>query len=75
MLYYNCQGEITQDRKGELENMERKKERILKAIDEIGQMSADMRYKVNNDDLNLNLQIDMIKNLLLAIESKSNKRI
>ena len=49
-------------------------EKLLKEIDNVGQLSADMRYKVNNDNLDLQVEIESIRELLKNIERHTKKR-
>ena len=44
--------------------------KILKEIDNIEQLAADMRYKVNCNDLDLDTEIESIRNWLKSIERK-----
>jgi len=48
-------------------------EKLLKEIDNIEQLAADMRYKVNNDNLDLNIEIESIKEWLKSIERRLKK--
>lgn len=48
-------------------------EKLLKEIDNVGQLSADMRYKVNNDNLDLQVEIESIRELLKNIERHTKK--
>ena len=49
-------------------------EKLLKEIDNVGQLSADMRYKVNNDNLDLQVEIESIRELLKNIERHTKKK-
>lgn len=48
-------------------------EKLLKEIDNIEQLGADMRYKVNNNDLDLKTEIESIRNWLVSIERRLRK--
>lgn len=48
-------------------------EKLLKEIDNIEQLGADMRYKVNNNDLDLKIEIESIRNWLVSIERRLRK--
>lgn len=48
-------------------------EKLLKEIDNIEQLGADMRYKVNNNDLDLKVEIESIRNWLISIERRLRK--
>lgn len=48
-------------------------EKLLKEIDYVGQLSADMRYKVNNDNLDLQVEIESIREWLKSIERHTKK--
>ena len=48
-------------------------EKLYKEIDNIEQLGADMRYKVNNDNLDLEQEIESIKNWLKSIERRTKK--
>ena len=48
-------------------------EKLLKEIDNVGQLSADMRYKVNNDNLDLQVEIESIRECLKSIERHTKK--
>ena len=50
-------------------------EKLLKEIDNIGQLGADMRYKANNDNLDLQVEIESIRVLLKSIERRIKKQI
>ena len=54
---------------GKLTNLEK----LLKEIDNVGQLSADMRYKVNNDNLDLQVEIESIRELLKNIKRHTKK--
>lgn len=43
-------------------------EKLLKMIDNIEQLGADMRYKVNNNNLDLKVEMNSIKEWLKSIE-------
>ena len=45
-------------------------EKLLKEIDNVGQLGADMRYKANNDNLDLQVEIESIRALLKSIERR-----
>ena len=47
--------------------------KLYKEIDNIEQLGADMRYKVNNDNLDLEQEIESIKNWLKSIERRIKK--
>lgn len=48
-------------------------EKILKEIDNIEQLGANMRYKVNNGNLDLKVQIESIREWLKSIERRIKK--
>lgn len=48
-------------------------EKILEEIDNIGQLSADMRYKVNNDNLDLDVQLVSIEEWVKSIRRRLKK--
>lgn len=48
-------------------------EKLLKEIDNVGLLSADMRYEVNNDNLDLQVEIESIRELLKNIERHTKK--
>lgn len=48
-------------------------EKLLKEINNVGQLSADMRYEVNNDNLDLQVEIESIRELLKNIERHTKK--
>ena len=48
-------------------------EKILKEIDNIEQLSADMRYKVNNDKLDLEIELSSIEEWIKSIRRKLKK--
>ena len=52
-------------------------EKILKEIDNIEQLSADMRYKVNNNNLDLEVELvsieDWVKSLKRRLKNESNR--
>ena len=50
-------------------------EKLLKEIDNVGQLSADMRYKVNNDNLDLQVEIESIREWLKSIERHTKKEV
>lgn len=50
-------------------------EKLLKEIDNVGQLGADMRYKANNDNLDLQVEIESIKTLLKSIERRIKNQI
>lgn len=50
-------------------------EKLLKEIDNVGQLSADMRYKVNNDNLDLQVEIESIREWLKSIERHIKKEV
>lgn len=50
-------------------------EKILKEIDKVEQLGADMRYKVNNDNLDLQVEIESIREWLKSIERRIKKEI
>ena len=50
-------------------------EKLLKEIDNVGQLGADMRYKANNDNLYLQVEIESIRALLKSIERRIKKQI
>ena len=50
-------------------------EKLLKEIDNVGQLGADMRYKANNDNLDLQVEIESIRALLKSIERRIKKQI
>lgn len=50
-------------------------EKLLKEIDNVGQLSADMRYKVNNDNLDLQVEIESIREWLKNIERHIKKEV
>ena len=43
-------------------------EKLLEYIDNIGQLSANMRYKVNNDNLDLKVELESIREWAKSIE-------
>ena len=50
-------------------------EKLLKEIDNVGQLSADMRYEVNNDNLDLQVEIESIREWLKSIERHTKKEV
>lgn len=50
-------------------------EKLLKEIDNVGQLSADMRYKVNNDNLDLQVERESIREWLKSIERHTKKEV
>lgn len=50
-------------------------EKLLKEIDNVGQLSADMRYKVNNDNLDLQVERENIREWLKNIERYTKKEV
>lgn len=48
-------------------------EKLLQEIDNIEQLGADMRYKVNNDNLDLEVEIESIREWLKSIERRLKK--
>lgn len=50
-------------------------EKLLKEIDNVEQLSADMRYKVNNDNLDLQVEIESIREWLKSIERHIKKEV
>lgn len=50
-------------------------EKLLKEIDNVGQLSADIRYKVNNDNLDLQVEIESIREWLKSIERHIKKEV
>lgn len=52
-------------------------EKILKEIDNIEQLSADMRYKVNNNNLDLEVELvsieEWVKSLKRRLKNESNR--
>lgn len=50
-------------------------EKLLEEIDSVAQLSADMRYKVNNDNLDLQVEIESVKEWLKSIEKHIKKEI
>lgn len=50
-------------------------EKLLKEIDNVGQLSADMRYKINNDNLDLQVEIESIREWLKSIERHIKKEV
>ena len=50
-------------------------EKLLKEIDNVGQLGADMRYKVNNDNLDLQVEIESIREWLKSIERRIKKEV
>lgn len=49
-------------------------EKLLKEIYNVEQLGADMRYKVNNDNLDLQVEIESIREWLKSIEKHIKKR-
>lgn len=49
-------------------------EKLLKEIDNVGQLSADMRYEVNNDNLDLQVERESIREWLKSIERHTKKK-
>ena len=47
-------------------------EKVLKEIDNIEQLGADMRYKVNNNNLDLEIELESIENWVKSIRKKIN---
>lgn len=58
---------------GKISNLEK----ILKEIDNIEQLSADMRYKVNNNNLDLEVELvsieEWVKSLKRRLKNESNR--
>lgn len=50
-------------------------EKLLKEIDNVGQLSADMRYEVNNDNLDLQVERESIREWLKSIERHTKKEV
>ena len=50
-----------------------KKEKLLIYIENISQLSADMRFMVNNDNLDLQVKIESIENWLKDIKKELKK--
>lgn len=48
-------------------------EKILKEIDNIEQLGADMRYKVNNNDLDLEVELESINEWVKSLKRKIKK--
>lgn len=52
-------------------------DKILKEIDNIEQLSADMRYKVNNNNLDLEVELvsieEWVKSLKRRLKNESNR--
>lgn len=48
-------------------------EKILKEIDNIEQLGADMRYKVNNDNLDLEVELESINEWVKSLKRKIKK--
>lgn len=48
-------------------------EKLLNEIDNVEQLSSDMRYKVNNGNLDLKIQIESIREWLKSIERRLKK--
>ena len=55
-------------------NMEKTNiEKILEEIDNIERLSADMRYKINNDNLDLEVQLTSVIEWVKSIKRRINK--
>lgn len=50
-------------------------EKILKEIDNVEQLGADMRYKINNNNLDLQVEIESIREWLKSIEKRIEKEM
>ena len=50
-------------------------EKLLKKIDNVEQLGANMRYKVNNDNLDLQVEIESIREWLKSIERRIKKEV
>ena len=48
---------------------------ILKEIDNIEQLAADMRYKVNNDNLAIYVELESVNNWVKSIKRRLQKEI
>lgn len=48
-------------------------EKLLKQINNVEQLGADMRYKVNTDNLDLQIEIESIKEWLKSIKRTIKK--
>lgn len=48
-------------------------EKILKEIDNIEQLGADMRYKVNNGNLDLEIELESISNWVKSLKRRIKK--
>ena len=48
-------------------------EKILKEIDNIEQLGADMRYKVNNNDLDLEVELESINEWVKSLKRRIKK--
>ena len=48
-------------------------EKILKEIDNIEQLGADMRYKVNNDNLDLQVELESINEWVKSLKRRIKK--
>lgn len=50
-------------------------EKILKEIDNIEQLSADMRYKVNNNNLDLEVELVSIEEWVKSLKRRLKKEM
>ncbi len=50
-------------------------DKILKEIDNIEQLAADMRYKVNNDNLDIDVELESVNNWVKSIKRRLQKEI
>lgn len=50
-------------------------DKILKEIDNIEQLSADMRYKVNNNNLDLEIELTSIEEWVKSIKNRLKKEM
>jgi len=48
-------------------------EKILKEIDNIEQLGADMRYKINNDNLDLEVELESINEWVKSLKRRIKK--
>ena len=50
-------------------------EKLLKEIDNVEQLGADMKYKANNGNLDLQVEIESIREWLKSIERRIKKEV
>ena len=59
---------VIRNRRGEIMLGEIMIKKLLNEIDNIEQLAADMRYKVDNDNLDLDIELESINNWVKSIK-------